>query len=159
MVQLIDDILAPRDTILVKFQGRNPFLPVSMSPGLLRNIMKISSKDIMETDVRWDATGEMRNFYGKWMGKRTEDRWTATWIRIVIQGDQHAKEKTGSVTIEIKGTIRTNFKDENFVQRAFWWLYNRSFYYKQRRMYTEMAKDNMFDIRDAFQKALGIAPR
>lgn len=159
MVQLIDDILAPRDTILVKFQGKNPFLPVNMSPGLLRNVMKISSKDIMETDIRWDATGENRSFYGKWMGKRGEDRWTVTWIRIVLQGEQHAKEKTGWVNIEIKGTIRTNFDYTNFVQRVFWWLYNRAFYYKQRRMYAEMAKDNIFEIRDAFQKALGIEAR
>ena len=158
-MEMIDDILAPRDTMLVKFQGKNPFVPVQMATGLLREILKISAKDILETEVKWDNSSEMRNFYGKWMGKRHEDQWTDTWIRIVIQGEQHAKERTGWCNIEIKGTIRTKYNMGNFLQRMFWWFYNHTFYYKQRRMYAEQGKDMIYEIRDKYMSALGIAPK
>jgi hypothetical protein len=158
-LNLFDDILAPRDTILVKFQGKNPYVAATIVQSVLKEIMKIPGKDILETDVRWDAAGETRAFYGKWMGKKQEDNWTKTWIRIVIQGEQHATERTGWCNIELKGTIRTTYEYNNFIQRMFWWFYNKSFYYKQRRMYAEDAKDTLFEMRDKFQSVLGIAPR
>lgn len=157
---MIDDLIAPKDTLTVKFNGKNPFAAVTIVPQLLRSIMKITTKDVLETDVRWDTLGPMRQFYGMWMGKRYEDRWTTTRIRIIIQGEQHPADRTGSVNIELKGTLLTVYEYSNFIQRSFWWFYNYVFYNKQRRVYLEEGKDKIYEMRDIFQRTLGIeAPR
>jgi len=158
-LDIIDDILAPRDTLIVRFDGKNPFLATTMVPNMLRSVLKITSKDVLETDIRWDvAGGDMHEFYGKWMGKRKEDVWTMTKVRVIIQGAQHSKEKTGWARIEIKGFIQTRYAYSNFIQRSLWWFYNRVFYNQQRRMYIDKAKDDLYEMRDIFQRALGISP-
>jgi hypothetical protein len=155
-IRFIDDILAPIDTMKMHYEGKNPFRIFDMVRGLLRDIMKISSKDILETDVRWDIFADPRDFYGMWMGKRNEDRWTQTQIRIIIQGQMEMKTRMGWADIRFKGTVNTEYEYTNFIQRAFWWSYNRFFYYNQRRMYLDYAKDNIFDIKKQMQIALGI---
>ncbi len=158
-IEIVDDILAPKDTLVVRFDGKNPFAVVNTVSGLLRYTLKVSAKDVLETDVRWDATSaEMRDFYGRWMGKRKEDNWTETRLRIIIQGSQHAKERTGWVRIELKGTLHTRYDFSNFIQRGFWWFYNLTFYNQQRRMYIEDGKDMLNEMRKNFQRTLGIEP-
>ena len=80
---------------------------------------------------------------------------TKTYIRVIIQGLQD-KERMGWIKIELKGFVRTSYNFSNFIQRAFWWFYNRMFYYRQRRNYIELAKDNLHLARDELMKALGI---
>src|SRR3989338_6835411 len=157
-IEIIDDILAPSDTLKFKFKGKNPFTAMAITPGLIKETMKISAKDLFEHDIRWDVSGEPRDFYGKWMGKRKDDRWTVSFIRVLIQGKQDSKTKEGNAEIQIKGTIKTEYNYANFIHKWFWWVYNRSFYYKQRRMYIDSNKDDMLTIKRKLQIALGIEP-
>lgn len=143
-LNIIDDILAPSDRLKVKFKGANPAAILGMAPGMIKDIMKIPGKDLLETDIRWDATDG--GFYGVWLGKRTEDRWTTTYVRVIAQGTQN-KEGYGDFWVEIKGTVETKYDFANFIQRGFWWFYNYGFYYKQRRGYIEAAKDDIMDMR------------
>ena len=156
-LQIIVDILAPSDAINIRFEGKNPFAGFAMFPRVIRDVMKITGKDTFETDVRWDVSGgDNKSFYGMWMGIRTEDRWTKTRIRTLGQGEQSSKTKEGWVTFEIKGTINTDYNYATFVQRAFWNVFEKTFYHKQRRAYTEFAKDNIFDVRDRVLRTLNI---
>jgi hypothetical protein len=147
-LSIIDDLMAPSDTAKITFKGANPFTVVAMIPDLIKNTMKISAKDLLETDVRWDATGENNDFYGVWMGKRTEDRWSKTIIRVIIQGVQNSKDKTGNFTMQIKGTLETKYEYSNFFSKQFWWFYNYQFYYNQRRKYLDNGKDDMLDMKE-----------
>lgn len=155
-LQIIDDLLAPKDTIIVRFQGKNPVESALMVPRMLVEIMKVSSKDVLETDIKWDISGPIPAFYGRWLGKRKEDAWTATNIRIIIQGEQDPKEHIGWARIELKGIINTRYQYSNFIQRTFWWFYSLLFYNKQRRGYIEEGKDMIYEMRDLFQRRLGI---
>ena len=157
-VQIIDDIILPSEMLRLNFQGKNPWAVCSLFPSLLKDVMKISGKDTFETDIRWDITSDPRPFYGVWMGKRAEDKWTNTFIRIIAQGEQSSREKTGWIRIQIKGTVETRYTYNNFIQKSWWWLYSYSFYYKQRRNYLDYAKDNVFKIRDRTLQTLGILP-
>ena len=158
-ITITDDILAPSDTLKIRFEGRNPFVATTVVSSMLRYIMKVSAKDILETDIRWDSLGApKKEFYGRWLGKRAEDNWSRTFIRVLIQGTQDSTDKTGWCRIELKGTIITNYEYTNFLQRALWWMYNYSFYYKQRRKYIEEGKDLMFQMREHMQRTLGILP-
>ncbi len=156
---ITEDLMAPRDTVIVRFQGKNPAAIALMVPRVLIDVLKVSAKDILETDIRWDTTNpEMRDFYGRGGGERKEDRWTGTLIRVVMQGQQHPKEHTGWVRIELKGSLTTSYEYSNFIQRMFWWFYNLTFYNKQKRAYLEEAKDMIFELRTIFQRTLGIQP-
>jgi len=147
-LKILDDLQAPGDTLKVRFKGPNPAAVLGMIPELLKNVMKISSKDTFETDMRWDAIGSDNGFYGVWMGKRGEDNWTKTFIRVLVQGDQSIADKTGKFELQLKGFIETSYNYSNSFQRMFWLFYNRHFYNEQRRKYIEEGKQDMFDIKE-----------
>jgi hypothetical protein len=153
-----DDILAPSDVIKIKFEGKNPFSVVPTMLATLKYVMKLSGKDVRETDIRWDVTSDPREFYGMWMGIKKNDRWTKTFARIIAQGAQSSTDKTGWINIELKGYIKTEYEYSTFIQKSFWWFYNYMFYYRQRRMYLERAKDDLFMIKERLMTQLGIAP-
>lgn len=155
-INIVDDILAPSEVITMNFRGQYPFKVVTMVPMMLRDVMKISGVDIFERDIRWDFNVDPRDFYGYWVGRRSEDRWTTTYVLVIIQGAQASKDKTGWVNIRIKGTVQTRYEYSNFLQKSFWWFYNLMFYYKQRRQYIEWSKDNVYKMREILTKALGI---
>jgi hypothetical protein len=146
-LKITDDLLAPSDTLKFRYTGPNPTAVLPMIPDLIKNTMKISAKDLLETDIRWDVTGKVTTFYGIWMGKRTEDRWTKTFIRVIIQGELNPENKVGSFDMQIKGTIETDYNYSNFFQRSFWWFYNRQFYHNQRRGYIDEGKTDMLDMK------------
>ncbi|MEM7819885.1 MAG: hypothetical protein QXD48_03595 [Candidatus Aenigmatarchaeota archaeon] len=151
-----DDILAPSDVIKIHFEGKNPFSVVPGMISIIKYEMKLSGKDMRETDIRWDVSSDPREFYGVWLGKRTNDRWTATYVRVIAQGAQSSVEKIGWIDIWLKGYIETKYEYSNFIQKSFWWIYNYMFYWKQRRSYLERAKDDLFKIRDRLMTQLGI---
>lgn len=155
-ISVIDDILAPSDKIIIRYKGANPFAAFAMFPRVIRDMMKVTGKDTFETDVRWDSSEDPRGFYGMWYCKRREDRWTTTIIRAIVQGTMGLKEKQGTLYVELKGTVTTSYEFSSFIQRSFWWFYNRSFYYKQRRRYIDYAKDDIFRIRDRVLRTLQI---
>lgn len=151
-----DELLAPRAELTVSYTGKNPFLAVASAPKIIRDVMKIPGKDLLEPDIRWDVLKDMRGFYGIWVGKRREDRWSMTNLRLIIQGEQSTKDKTGWVVVRIKGQMETTYEYTNFLQRSFWWFFNYGFYYKQRRQYLEFSKDNAVEMKGRFEDLFGI---
>lgn len=156
-ITIIDDLLAPQDYITINYKGRNPFIVCTMFLNIMRDILKVSSIDLYENDVRWDITDDPRTFYGVWFGKRSEDRWTTTRIKIRAQGSQSSNDKMGHISIMIKGWLETKYEYANFIQKSFWWFYNYMFYYKQRRKMIDFSKDNIFAIREKVTEILGIS--
>lgn len=155
-IRIVDDILAPSEIVRVNYEGKNPFTVVAMTPQLLRDVMKITGVDLRELDSRWDITADPRPFYAYNLGKRQEDRWTRTVIRVITQGVQSSKDKVGWSRTIIKGTVTTRYEYTNFIQKSFWWFFNYVFYYKQRRRYLELARDNITTMKTRIQSALGI---
>lgn len=155
-IRIVDDIMIPSESLWINFKGKSPFVVCGMFPAMLKEIMKITGKDIWETDLRWDITSDPRPFYGVWMGRRKEDKWTVTNIRILAQGAQNAKDKVGWIRVQIKGTVETEYDYTNFFQKSLWWFYNYMFYYKQRRQYIDYAKDNCETLKARTTQALGI---
>lgn len=156
-IKIIDTILAPREYILIKYKGKEPFTSVRIAIRVLRKVMKIPGSKVYEDHIKWDITGDpVFEFYGIWRGTRDEDRWTSTWIKIIIQGAYNKNDRMGWCNIWIKGHIETSYNYSNAFHRMFWLLFDYIFYYKQRRAYLEYAKQNILDIRDEFKSALGI---
>ncbi len=158
-IEIIDDILAPSEMIRIKFKGKNPFAVCTLFPGLFKDVMRISGVDLRENDIRWDITADPREFYGMWQGKRKEDRWTTSFIRVVAQGAQSSKDKTGWLDLQLKGYVRTKYEYSNFLQKSFWWFFNYMFYYKQRRNYIDFSKDNIYRLKEIIERTLGTEKR
>jgi hypothetical protein len=156
-IKIVDDLLAPREYLEIKFQGKEPFNVCTLFMRLLIEVMKISGKDVYETDIRWDVTEDPRTFFGVWWGKRDEDRWTKTRIKIRAQGGQSSKDKTGWINIMMKGWVETEYQYTNFIQKSFWWFFNYMFYFKQRRKYIDFGKDNIYKLKERITDILGIS--
>ena len=154
-IKFAEDILAPSTALKIEYAGKNPFWICTAARKLLIDVLKLSSKDFREDDVRWDVTGDMREFYCIWRAKRTEDNWTATWVKITAHGFVN-KENTGNVKIKLEGVLQTKFDYENRFQLWMWRLLNYSFYWRQRRSYLDFSKDNIMTIREQILKAYGI---
>ncbi|MBI5347144.1 MAG: hypothetical protein HZB66_00895 [Candidatus Aenigmarchaeota archaeon] len=157
VLEFEDTANAPAEWITINYKGKNPVLVYTVVPRAIVDILKISSANLFEDHIKWDFTGDNKMFYGIWRGRDNNDRWTDTWVRVVIQGVMEP-DKTGWVTVYIKATIKTKYTYANFIQRNLWWIFNRWFYYKARRAYLDLAKDRAYMIRDEIRAALGILP-
>ncbi len=146
-IKIVDDLMAPADAAKVKYKGPKAVAILGMMPDLIKSTMKIPGKDLLETDIRWDVSSPKNDFYGVWMGKREEDGWSKTFVRVIVQGVHDPKDNTGNFYVQLKGTLETKYDYAHFVQRWFWWFFNYGFYYKQRRKYLEAGKDDIHEMK------------
>ena len=153
----VDDIHAPTEWS-IRIKGKKPFQIAEAVPDLLRKVLKVQTKDIFEMDVRWDITGDPRTFYGYWEGRRKEDQWTRTRIKVTVQGEQSATDGNGNIHVRLRGTVTTTYPYNNFIQRTFWWFYNRFYYYRQKRQYLFRTKDDIMQIREEMLGTFGAEP-
>lgn len=152
---IVDEILAPEEEMRISYSGKNPFLIATIILPLLREILKVSSTNLFEEDIRWDILGEMKTFYGVWRGIEPHDKWTYGMFRVYAQGGVN-KENEGWVDIRLKGWLRTEFGYGNQFTRSWWWLYNYMFYWKQRRMYIDYDADIARKIKEEILTAYNI---
>ena len=82
-VRWVDDVYAPFEWT-IRIRGVKPWRLAEMTPELIRRAMKITGKDVFEHDIRYDVSVEPRTFYGFWEGRRSEDFWTRTIIRVTV---------------------------------------------------------------------------
>jgi len=154
-IKFVDDILAPREDVVVEYSGKNPILIATIALRLLRDVMKIPSSSLREDEIRWDVTGKMKMFYGVWRGYRGEDRFTKTQIKIIAEGAIDA-ERNGWVRIVMRGFLSTKFEFSNPLEKLFLYMFNYTFYWKQRRNYIDFSKDNIMQIREEILSAYRI---
>ncbi|MAH43039.1 hypothetical protein CL614_04945 [archaeon] len=157
-IKISDDLLAPASKYVVKFQGNKPFAAIDMLQGVVKNILHVSSKDFWEEDIRWDINTEPREFFTILKARKKMDKWSMINLKFTAIGDQSSKDGVGKLTIEIEGTLDTEYSYSNFIQRGTWWSFNRMFYYKQRRMYIDEGADFTKKIKEEVQRKLGILP-
>lgn len=150
-----EDILAPSTVLRVEYKGKEPFWICTAATKLIRDALKLTSKDMREDDIRWDLTGETREFYGIWRGKRGEDKWSSTWVKVTAHGFIN-KERMGNVKIKIEGWLATKFSYANPLAHWMWMLLNYTFYWRQRRTYVDHSKDDIMLIREQILRAYGI---
>src|SRR3990172_13286282 len=94
-IEYRDEILMPQEEIFIEFSGKNPFLAMAITPSLLKETYKLAATGLYFDDIRWDVTGgENKSFYAVYRTKRTEDKWTKFFTRVVIQGTKD-KENFG----------------------------------------------------------------
>lgn len=151
-----EEALAPMTDLVVEFSGLDSFKIMPVASRLMRDVMKITTVQLREDVIRWDTTGENREFYGIFRGFRTEDQWTKSIMRIVVQGEM-GKDRMGWVRIKIKGAIKTSVESPTPLHKWLWNIWNYTFYYKQRRAYIDALKDDILAVREKILEMYGIA--
>lgn len=155
-LEIVDDVLAPDEAIVITYKGDNPMKVCKMIRDWLRRVFMVETKDIYERIFKVSKVEEPRGFYNMWHVEKSEDKWTKVFCKVVIDGYQDTKTKKGKVRIEITAWIRTKYTYSNFLQRAFWLIFNRILYYKRRRAYIEKGRMYVEALKDEIYKELGI---
>ena len=153
---IVDNILYPRDKLVIRYTGENVKEVCNIIRPILERVLQVEAKDTYERILKWDSTSNPRSFYNEWTTNKEEDKWTVYSFKIIAQGTHDINTNRGSVTIEIYAWLRTSYDYSNFIQRFFWSLYNKFFYYRRRREYLEQGRMLTFELRDAFMQALKI---
>ena len=153
-IKIIDGVFAPYERIVLNFKGYEPVKVCGMIRSTFESILQVETKDMFERLFKWDITDDPRSFYNFWTVNKELDKWSTFVVKVVIQGEQHTKTKMGKIRIEFYGYIETEYNYANFLQRALWLLYNRIFYYKERRMYIERGKEWLFKLRERIMSAI-----
>jgi len=154
-ITFTEDVLAPATDIIIEYSGKEPFWIMTAATRLMRDVMKITTVQLREDDVRWDTTGDTKEFYGVFRAFRNEDGWTKTLLRMIVHGEI-GKDRIGWVKIKLKGVLRTSFEYPSPIHKWLWEFWNYSFYYKQRRAYIDFVKDDIMTIREKILEAYGI---
>jgi len=157
-LEIVDDLLLPNETIVLRYTGPNPLRVCNLIPDLAEVVLEIEAKDVIEKVFKFDATGDPRWFYDVLSCQKGFDRWTKFARRFLVQGEQEVKTGKGNVEIRITGWLITSFEYSNFLQRAFWLFFNHAFYYRVRRRYYYIARDYLMRMRSELMEALGIRP-
>ena len=148
------DILAPEHKKILKFSGYNPVRFLKIVPKLLKSVLRLSGSKFYEDKIKWDVSSDKVDFYGEWRGKDDKDGRTSVWGKIKIQGSQNPNDKKGSLTIEIKGEMVTEFDYSNFVDKALYLAYSKLYYSEIRRKYIVKARKDIEDIEKELKKEL-----
>ena len=154
-IEFREDILAPANVLRIEYVGKDPFWVCTAAMKMLKETLKIQTKDLREDDIRWDITCDPREFYGIWRAKRGEDRWTATWVKITAHGFI-GKDYMGNVRIKLEGWLQTKFRYATSFSRWLWVLFNYFFYWRQRRTYLDKSRDDIMSMREQVLRAYGI---
>ncbi|OYT57222.1 MAG: hypothetical protein B6U68_02150 [Candidatus Aenigmarchaeota archaeon ex4484_14] len=158
-IYMQDFVLAPDEKILIVFKGKNPFKMVETMKFNIKRIYQVPGKDIKTLHFKWDNTAQVRDFFAKWIITPKKDKWTKAWIPFIIQGTVDSKTNLGDFTFIMFPWITTIYTYANSLQKALWWLYNRYFYYEQRRNYIEEERKLAFQFRDAIIEQMGMKRR
>ena len=162
---LEDDCLAPDRELRVEYKGPNPFKIYGAIGGLLRAIFDVRGKDVWEREFRWDNTSEPREFFFRFIVRKTYDMWTRVYPEIIVQGKQPSDpNKEGEVLIKISGKLQTRSPQNTVFQRntlyqSLRWLYFRTLYNDVRRNLLEECRIKINDLARALQNSLGVAPQ
>ncbi len=149
------DLLAPEHEKVIEFSGSHPSRLLGAIPGILKDTLKISGSKVYEVEICWDVSGDPVSFSGEWYAKYGLDDRTAIWFKVVVRGNQSAKDLKGSATVTLSGWIESKVVYPSGL-RKFVEFYELIFYSSQRRKYIEEGRILIKRIEDAIKKELGL---
>jgi hypothetical protein len=157
--RLVDNVLAPREEIVLNYSGPNPFSVYYVLRRCFDVIVKVQSKDVFEDLFKWDITSDPRSFFVKFRVRKGYDNFTKGFIFIELDGEQPSDpSKNGKVSIRIRSTLETEWKIDGFKRILFpiVYLYHLSFYNARRRRYLDELKSFIYRIEEEIRNNFNI---
>ncbi|OYT35111.1 MAG: hypothetical protein B6U87_00835 [Candidatus Aenigmarchaeota archaeon ex4484_52] len=148
-----DDIFINLDVEFISYVGEWPFKIRRFIIPLLKQILEISSCDIIPKYIAWDRTDG--GFKSRWIAEKDFDRWTKATIDIWCWGCQNNGIK-GWMKAKIQPFLVTEYYYANSIQKSFWYSYCLLFYDNQRAKYAERGRHLSLEIWKQIQKKYGM---
>ena len=157
--QISEDVFSPEHIKPIILTVHNPARLLKIMPELLINsFRRPSSADLYEDQIKWDVVGDPVEFYGSWRIRDKKDVRTAMWGNVVIQGKQSVKDKNGTVTIWLRGTLVTKILSTTPIDKSIAWLYMYMFYKERKRAYLAKAKEHFDRLENEIRDMFGVMP-
>lgn len=137
----------PSEKLVLKFEGKNPFRLAQFVKNASKNVWRPDSPDFYEPLLRWDASGDNRQFMLVYEIRTPVDKWTTEHPVFRCLGTQDVNTREGTAEIEFWGELETKYDYSFGIQRSIWWLYNHIFYDRQRQVYLENSRRRMLEFR------------
>ncbi len=153
-LKFVDEVLAPSWAIKIKYEGPTPSAAIDIIKEIAKRRFRVSSKFWFEDKFLFVDIGDTYTLDATWSAKNKLDRYTKYNFKLQFEMNEGKKTKSGSFMLAIKPSIETSFSYGNFLQRLFYRIFMKMFYYEQRRKYIEDLKqwvqDFKTDLLDAF---------
>jgi hypothetical protein len=147
-----EDCMSPSRWIYLDYKGKNPFSVANKIASMLLPFFEVSSAGVSETDFRWDTSGDPITFYFTWWVERSKSRYSRQRYDIKVSGSQTKESKEGNFTLQVHGTLTTNFSSGNPFAKAIFWIYDYIFYNRRRAEYLKDCEETIYNFRDEIKK-------
>ncbi len=154
-IKYVDEVLAPSWAIKIKYEGQTPSAAIDILKEIAKRRFRISSKFWFEDKFLFVDVGDDYELDATWSAKNKLDRYTKYSFKIEFSMKEGKKSRMGSFTLALKPSMETSFSYGNFLQRIFYTIFMRMFYYKQRRKYMETLKEWALDFKKDMLDAFG----
>lgn len=156
--QLVEDVFAPEYLKTIILTVQNPAKMFKTIRDQLIDIFRRTGPDFYEDVIKWDVSAEPTDFYGTWRIRDPKDARTTMWGIITVHGKQSPKDRSGTITIWLRGNLVTKIPYTTPIDKAIAWLYVWLFYAERRRRYLAKAKEHFDTLENEIRKMYGVVP-
>jgi hypothetical protein len=159
-IQIRTDVIAPEKEYVATY--KNVSRPTQLAPEMLlmgKSNWRVPSSCAYTDKIFWDVTTDPIDWYGEWRFRDKRDDFTKVLIRVICQGTYDKKTKMGDVTIKIKPVMVTEFKWNNPIVGALWYMWFRLFYQHELRKTIRLEQVRVQEFDDEVRTMLGIGRR
>jgi len=132
--------------INVKMEGPSVTRMYKISHEMIKSVFRVTDSDIQEVDSSWAKSGKGDKFAVTWWLHKDMDVFSYLYIRFKLRGKGDAE--SGTVAIELKGYLRTEYPQDTVWQRSLFYemlrtFWHRVFYHRKREEYSEDCRHSM----------------
>jgi len=154
-LKMTDEVLAPKASIKINYDGPTPSAAINIIKTLGKKYFRVPSKFWYEDEFTFVDIGSKVELYAEWNARTKFDRYTKYRFRLIYHMFEDKKTKKGNFYLTIRPTIETKFSYRNVLERLFYLIFMKMFYYKQRRNYMDELKKWTLDFKEAILNAFG----
>ncbi len=154
-VTIKDECLAPYKSLMLFYNGPNPFSVVGKIVSKLDIYFEVSSSGWGEDKFMWDTSGDPIGFYVKWWVRKPLSGYSQLNYDIIVQGDEGAQTKKGRFTVEVTANV-VHRVPTGWFHRSMWWIYQYLFYNKRRMEYLKFCRKYSYGFRELLKSEFGL---
>jgi hypothetical protein len=156
---IVEDVFEPEYLKAITLTVQNPARIFKEIKNMLVEVFRRTGPDFYEDVIKWDVSSDPVDFYGSWRIRDQKDARTVMWGLVIVQGQQYQKDKSGKITIWLRGTLRTKIPYVTPIEKSIAWLYMRLFYAERRRRYLIKAKEHFDKLENELRAMYGITQK
>lgn len=157
--RLVEDVFTPEYLKPVVLTVQNPAKIFKEIKDMMITVFRKTSPDFYEGIIKWDVSGDPIDFWGTWRIRDVKDARSTMWGIVTVQGTQSQKDKSGKITIWLRGNLVTKIPYETPIDRSIAWLYVKMFYAERKRAYLARAREHFQILENDLRRMYGIVEK